>query len=247
MEKKRTLAVIPARGGSKGIPRKNIKPFLGKPLIHYTINLALSCPEIDKVIVSTDDDEIAQICKEAGADVPFKRPEELATDTCPSIPVIQHAVKFLEDQGEHYDNVLMLEPTAPLRTKKIVQDAILALDDAESETVVSVREYDIDFSDVLEGDQNNFLHVFLETKTTTRRQDTKNIYIMDAAVYGAKRAALMNKDLIMFNPYKEMADLKTKMVVSDPRVSVEIDANEHWDYAEYLYKKYQKLIEGEEE
>jgi CMP-N,N'-diacetyllegionaminic acid synthase len=247
MEKKRTLAVIPARGGSKGIPRKNIKSFLGKPLIEYTIKLALSCPEIDKVIVSTEDDEIAQISKAAGAEIPFKRPTELATDTCPGLLVIQHAVEFLENQGEHYNNILILEPTAPLRSKKLILDAINALEDPNSETVVSARKYDVDFSDILKTDENNFLNTFLTTETTFRRQDTKDIYIMDGSIYGAKKDVLMDKSLIMLNPYKERPNLKTKLVVSNPKLSVEIDNEEHWEYAEFLYKKYKDLIEGDNE
>ncbi len=118
MIKIKTLAIIPARGGSKGIPRKNIKPFLGKPLIEYTIKLALSIQEIDKVLVSTDDKEIAEISKAAGAEVPFLRPEELAQDNTPSIPVFRQAISFLEEKGKSYENILILEPTSPLRTKK---------------------------------------------------------------------------------------------------------------------------------
>ena len=247
MEKKRTLAIIPARGGSKGIPRKNIKPFLGKPLIEYTIKLALSCSEIDKVLVTTEDDEIAQISKEAGAEVPFKRPDELAQDNSPTLPVLRHAIQFLENQGEYYENVILLEPTAPLRTKKLILDTIKALEDPESETVVSARKYDVDFSDILKADENNFLNTFLDTETTFRRQDTKDIYIMDGSVYGVKRNILMDETLVMLNPYKERPNLKTKLVISDPKLSVEIDNEEHWEYAEFLYQKHKNLIEGDNE
>ena len=166
MSNGKVLAVIPARGGSKGIPRKNIKMFLGRPLIEYTIKLALSCPEIDKTIVSTDYTEIAEISKKAGAEVPFIRPEELAQDKTTTLPVIRHAVDFLEKNGENFENILILEPTSPLRTKEIIQKAIQALKENETETVVSAREYDVDFSDILESDTNNFLHPFLDVETT---------------------------------------------------------------------------------
>ena len=242
MENK-TLAIIPARGGSKGIPRKNIKLFLGKPLIEYTIKLALSCSEIDKVIVSTDDEEIIQFSKKAGAEIPFKRPEELAKDNSPTLPVIRHAIKFLEDKGEHYDNIILLEPTSPLRTKKSVQDTIKTLKESEVETVVSVREYDVDFSDILKADENNFLYPFLDTETTFRRQDTKGVYIMDGTTYGMKRDIIMDESLVMLNPYKERPNLKTKLVLSDPRLSVEIDSEKDWEYAEYIYQKHRDLIE----
>ncbi|MFH1376335.1 MAG: acylneuraminate cytidylyltransferase family protein [Candidatus Woesearchaeota archaeon] len=246
MQNNKVLAIIPARGGSKGIPRKNIKPFLGKPLITYTIKLALSCPEIDKVIVSTDDEEIAQISKEAGAEIPFIRPEELARDDTPAIPVFRHVIKFLEEKNEHYENILILEPTAPLRTKEHILQTIKTLKEEDVETVVSVRKFDIDFTDVLEKNENNYLTPFLGTKTTIRRQDTKDVYIMDAAIYGVKRDALMDESLIMLNPYKgRNPQLKTKMVLSNPNLSCEIDNEEDWEYAEFLYNKYKKEIERE--
>jgi CMP-N,N'-diacetyllegionaminic acid synthase len=247
MENSKILAIIPARGGSKGIPRKNIKPFLGKPLIEYSIKLALSCPEIDKVIVTTEEDEIAEISKRAGAEVPFKRPEELAQDNSPTLPVIRHAISFLEEKGEHYENIILLEPTAPLRTKKLIQDAIKALQEENVETVVSVKEFNIDFSDILKSDENNFLNIFHDLEATVRRQDTKNIYLMDAAIYGMKRDTIMDESLIMLNPYKERPSLKTKMILSNPKLSVEIDEEEDWEYAEYLYNKHKDIIEGEQD
>jgi CMP-N,N'-diacetyllegionaminic acid synthase len=245
MENPKTIAIIPARGGSKGIPRKNIKSFLGKPLIAYTIKLALSCPEINKVIVSTEDEEITQISKGAGAEVPFKRPEKLAQDNSPTLPVLRHAIRFLEDQGEHYENIIILEPTSPLRTKQLILDTIKALSDPESETVVSARKYDVDFSDILKADENNFLSIFLDAETTFRRQGTKDVYIMDGSIYGVKRNILMDDSLIILNPCKERPDLKTKLVISNPKLSVEIDNEEDWEYAEYLYQKHRNLIEGE--
>ena len=220
MSNGKVLAVIPARGGSKGIPRKNIKSFLGRPLIEYTIKLALSCPEIDKTIVSTDDTEIAEISRNSGAEVPFTRPEELAQDNTTTLPVIRHAVGFLEKNGENFENILILEPTSPLRTKEIIQKSIQALKEPEVETVVSARKYDVDFSDILESDEKDFLHPFLDIETTVRRQDTKNIYMMDGSIYGLKRDTLMDETLVMTNPYKERPNLKTKVVTSNPKLSI---------------------------
>ncbi|MCD4759292.1 acylneuraminate cytidylyltransferase family protein [archaeon] len=245
MIKIKTLAIIPARGGSKGIPRKNIKPFLGKPLIEYTIKLALSIQEIDKVLVSTDDKEIAEISKAAGAEVPFLRPEELAQDNTPSIPVFRHAISFLEEKGESYENILILEPTSPLRTKKIILQTIEALKNPEVETVVSAKKFDVDFSDILKANEDNFLKIFLDLETSVRRQDTKNIYLLDGTIYGVKRNILMDESLVILNPYKEKPDLKTKLVLSDPRLSIEIDNEEDWEYAEYVYKKHKNIIENE--
>jgi len=110
-----TVAIIPARGGSKGIPRKNIKELCEKPLITYIIETALRVEELDRVIVSTEDKEIAEVAKKCGAEVPFMRPEELARDETPTLPVLQHAVKYLEEK-ENYkpDIVVLLYATSPL-------------------------------------------------------------------------------------------------------------------------------------
>ena len=115
MNKMNVLALIPARGGSKGLPRKNLLPLCGRPLVQWSVDTALSCTAIDSVVVSTDDDEIASIAVTAGAEVPFLRPAYLAGDTASSVDVIIHALDFLESQGRLFDLVLLLEPTSPLR------------------------------------------------------------------------------------------------------------------------------------
>ena len=121
--KPRVIAVIPARGGSKGIPRKNIRPLLGKPLIAYTIEAALKSKRIDRVVVSTEDEEIAEISQRWGAEV-VRRPEELARDDSPSVDTILHAVDWFEEQGERFDIVVMLEATSPLRKEDDLDNAI---------------------------------------------------------------------------------------------------------------------------
>src|SRR5690349_4824520 len=117
MDKSKVLAIIPARGGSKGGPRKNIREVQGKPLIAYTIEAAVAASEyLAHIIVSTDDKETAEIARSYGAEVPFMRPEELSGDKVPTLPVLQHAVKFMEDKYSiTYDWVLLLQPTAPFR------------------------------------------------------------------------------------------------------------------------------------
>ena len=115
-----TLATICARGGSTGVPRKNILPLLGKPLIHYTIEQALACPLIDHVYVSTDDEEISDVARQAGANIPFLRPAEMATSTAAKIPVIQHLVDWVVDSGIKVDKIVDLDPTSPLRDRKSV-------------------------------------------------------------------------------------------------------------------------------
>lgn len=119
------IAIIPARGGSRGVPRKNIKPLAGKPLIVYSIEQALAAPSIDRCIVSTDDEEIAQIAREAGAEAPFLRPVELAQDATPDLPVFDHALRYLkEHEGFNPEIVVHIRPTSPLRTVEDVERAI---------------------------------------------------------------------------------------------------------------------------
>src|SRR3989344_6984464 len=119
----KVLAVIPARGGSKGIPKKNIKLLAEKPLIAYPIELAKSIPEISKVIVSTDSEEIAEIARKHGAEIPFIRPKELAEDETPTLPVLQHAVTSLEEKENwKADLVILLYPTSPFLSKERVTE-----------------------------------------------------------------------------------------------------------------------------
>jgi len=135
---KKILAVIPARGGSKRVPKKNIKLLAGKPLIAYTIEAAKNSPIIDKVIVSTDSSEIAEVAKQYGAEVPFMRPEELSGDTVSDHPVILHALDYLKNEGQNFDYVLYLKPTAPFRTTEDIEEAIKTLYDQNVPLVRSV-------------------------------------------------------------------------------------------------------------
>jgi CMP-N-acetylneuraminic acid synthetase len=113
--KNKIIAIIPARGGSKGLPRKNIKLLLGKPLVAWTIEQAKNSKYVNKVVVSTEDKEIAEISRGYGAEVPFLRPKELARDDSPTIDAILHALNWFEESGEYFDIVVLLEPTSPLR------------------------------------------------------------------------------------------------------------------------------------
>ena len=140
IDNKKVLAIIPARGGSKGIPRKNVKAISGKPMIQYTIEAAKDCEYIDKVIVSTEDEEIADISMRAGAIVPFSRPEELATDEAKIIDVVMHAVEFYERKAEHFDIIVLLQPTSPLRNAEDVTKALEYFIRKEQKSLVSVSE-----------------------------------------------------------------------------------------------------------
>lgn len=124
MSNTKYLVIIPARGGSKGLPGKNIRPICGKPLIAWSVASALESPSVGRVIVSTDDEGIACCAREAGAEVPFMRPAFLAEDTTPTEPVLLHVVKELRKQGDHVENVILLQPTSPCRRKGVLEKAI---------------------------------------------------------------------------------------------------------------------------
>lgn len=133
------LAIIPARGGSKGVPRKNIRLVAGKPLIAWTIEAAKACSLLNRVIVSTDDEEIARVARTSGAEVPFLRPAEFARDTTPDLPVCRHALQWLaEHDGFRPDVVVWLRPTAPLRTSQDIAEAVRSLCDSDADCVRSV-------------------------------------------------------------------------------------------------------------
>ena len=122
------LAIIPARGGSKGLPRKNLRPIAGKPMIAYSVDAACRCPLVTRTIVSTDDDDIAEVARQAGAEVPFMRPPELATDRAPTEPVLQHALAYVEkEEGQPVDIVLFLQPTDIMRRGRILDKVLQPL------------------------------------------------------------------------------------------------------------------------
>lgn len=136
------LALIPARGGSKGIKKKNIVPLCGKPLIWYTIEAAKKSGVFHNIVVSTDSEEIAEISRKWGASVPFKRPDYLATDDAKGIDVVLHAMEFMENQGESYDAIMVLQPTSPLRTSGDIRNAVRVFSQKNANAVVSITEAD---------------------------------------------------------------------------------------------------------
>jgi CMP-N,N'-diacetyllegionaminic acid synthase len=140
VEKIRLLALIPARGGSKRLPRKNVLDLAGRPMIAWTIEAGLQSKYIDRVVVSTDDDEIIQVSRKYGADVPFKRPEDLAGDHVSSIDVVRHTIKSLKKEGEEYEYLIFLQPTSPLRTAEHIDAAIELLLEKRGDSVIGVTK-----------------------------------------------------------------------------------------------------------
>ncbi len=192
----RVLVVIPARGGSKGVPRKNLAPIAGVPLVVHTIRAALASrhPLVD-VIVSTEDHEVAEVARQAGASVPFMRPEDLATDTAKSIDVITHAVRFVEDRdGEELDWVMTLQPTAPLRAAEDIDGAIAAAaTDEDCDSVISVVQL-VDSHPVFAKriEDERLVPFCVEEVEGTRRQDIKpEAYKRNGAIYLTRRDVIM--------------------------------------------------------
>ena len=225
------IAIIPARGGSKSIPRKNIKLLAGKPLIVYTIETALKCKLLDRVIVSTDDEEIAAISKKHGAEVPFIRPRELALDTTPMLPVLQHAVSYLEQNEKlHIDIVVLLQPTAPFREASDIENCIEKLKNEKADSVVTVCEVEHNPYFVMMKFQDDNLVPLLKTeKPVTTRQDAPKVYRLNGAVYAVRRDVLMNENKILTD--------NTKAVIMPQERSIDLDRPLDFEFAEFLLKK----------
>lgn len=193
----RIVAVIPARGGSKGIPGKNIRGLAGKPLIAYTVEAALKSKTLKRVVVSTDDVKIAEVARSYGAEVPFLRPAELAKDDTPGLLVIQHAVKYMEeDEGHKLDVVVVLQPTSPLRSEKYIDEAVEKLLRTGADSVITVckvRHHPF-WSFTVKGER---LYPFSEKGITiSRRQDLPEIYAVNGAVYAVRRDVLFEQNSV---------------------------------------------------
>nr|WP_231701885.1 acylneuraminate cytidylyltransferase family protein [Crassaminicella thermophila] len=180
------IAIIPARGGSKGIKNKNIKYLIDKPLISYTIEAAKKSKYIDRIVVTTDDIEIKKVSEQFGVEVPFIRPKELAQDDTPGIEPIIHAVKWLEDnEGYRADYVINLQPTSPLRTSEDIDQAVEKLLNSNSISLVSVcesSEHPYWMKKIENGIMQSFLEVDIKNKNY-RRQDLPKVYSLNGAIY----------------------------------------------------------------
>ena len=220
-----TVAIIPARGGSKGIPRKNIKELGGKPLIAYIIETALKVEELDRVMVSTEDKEIAEIAKKYGAEVPFLRPKELARDETPTLPVLQHAVKYLEEK-ENYrpDIVVLLYATSPLLKHERVSEAIRMLKEGDFDSVLSVEEDRGHYWIEKDGK-----HARLYPKDPKNRQFEKPLLKENGAIYIYKRDVLMKEGKINRG--------KRGLLKMQKEESIDIDEPIDFEIAEFLMRR----------
>ena len=220
------VGIIPARGGSKGIPDKNLKVLAGKPLLAYTADSARASGVIDRLVLSTDSADIAELGKSLDIEVPFMRPAELAADDTAMLPVLQHAVEKLEDDGWRAEIVVLLQPTSPLRKASHILDAVEKLRNEDCDSVVSVVEIPELFSPQKAlREQDGALHFWLdEAKQITRRQQLERAYAREGTVYVFWRDVLMEKNSI----YGE----KCLPLVLAAEESMNLDDIEDWQIAE---------------
>lgn len=226
------LCTICARVGSKGIPKKNIRALLGKPLIAYTIELALTCPQINRVAVSTDSLEIAEVAKGFGAEVPYIRPAHLATDEASKLPAIQHLVRhYIDDVKFVPDYVVDLDPTSPLRTTEDVVRCIdLIMNDPECDSVITgYRSNKNPYFNMVELDHNGFASLSKKPEgRVLRRQDAPVVYAMNASVYVWKSDILFQREDIISG--------RTKFVEMPEDRSIDIDSETDFKLVELIMK-----------
>ena len=223
------LVVIPARGGSKGIPHKNIKPLGGKPLIYYSIDVARQFTTDENICVTTDDAEIISVVEQHGLKVPFVRPAELATDTCGSSEVIQHAYQFFADKGVKYDAIILLQPTSPFRKVEFIKEAV-ALYDESVDMVTSVRPAACNpYYDGFEENKDGLLVVSKGDGTIERRQEAPKVWQQNGSIYVINPKSLIEKGMGGFTKIKKYAMPET--------YSVDLDTMLDWKMAELIIKE----------
>ncbi len=225
------ICVIPARGGSKRIPRKNIKEFNGKPIIAYSIEAALESDCFDQVIVSTDDNEISEVAKRYGAYVPFIRPDELSNDYVGTIPVIKHAIEWMEGDSNHIENVCCLYATAPFVQSKIISEAYQQLISSKSDYCFSVTSFAFPIQRAIKIVQGDKVDMFYPEHFNTRSQDLEEAF-HDAGQFYWGKAQAFKDELALFS------EVSSPYVL--PRYLVQdIDTIEDWIRAELTYKAIQ--------
>ena len=224
---KKAVAVIPARGGSKRIPRKNIKNFHGKPLIAYSIEAAIKSNLFDKVVVSTDDEEIAQISKKYGATVPFFRPKELSDDFTGTGAVVNHAINFLKEQGESYDFVCTLYATAPFLDEKYLIESLEKLKNSTAKNAFSCTSMPFPIQRTFKITKNERCEMFWPENFMKRSQDLEEAY-QDAGQFYWTNLNIKSNEIIFG---------KDSIPMVIPRYLVhDIDTIEDWIRAEYMYE-----------
>lgn len=237
------LAIITARGGSKGIPGKNIKLLGGKPLIAYTIEAAKKSGVFDRIILTTDDQKIADVAKQYGCEVPFMRPAELAGDKVQHLPVLRHAVQWLKDNKSYYpEYVMTLQPTSPFRQPEHIKQAVDIILATKADSVLGVSEIPGHFSPhkAMTMDPAGRLVLFNGNpvrKRVMRRQDLSTCYFSNGTIY-------LYKTDNLFKGEEDAAFLgdDVRACVIGPKYSTDLDTPDDWEYAEFVISKKSKQI-----
>ena len=231
---KNFLAIIPARGGSKGVPKKNIKLLNGIPLIGHTLMEAKKSKYLNRVIVSTDDEEIAEISRQFNGEVPCLRPKELAKDTSPTIDSIRHIINYLKEKENYLpDYICLLQCTSPLRTYEDIDGAIEKLSYTEFDGIISVCEVEVNpyWTNVFEKDK---LKYFIEEgKNITRRQDLPKVYRYNGAIY------IIKTDVFIKERTFETDNITGYVMATEK--SIDIDTITDFKIAEILMKERERI------
>ncbi len=224
----RVLGLVPARGGSKGVPGKNVRPLAGRPLLEYTARAAQESGVIDRLVLSTDSQDIADVGRRAGLEVPFLRPAALAGDETPMLPVIRHAVDTLASSGWPPEIVVLLQPTSPLRRAGHIRDAVQLLRETTADSVVTVVEVPRHLSPdyVMTIEDGRLRHFLPEGARLTRRQDARQAYSRDGTVYACWVRTIERTGSLYGDDCRPL--------VIDPRDSLSIDSPADWEAAERM-------------
>jgi len=224
-----SLFIIPARGGSKGIYKKNIRDLCGKPLICYTLDTASNLAAKEDICVTTDDEEIISVVEDYGFKVPFRRPAELSTDTASQYDVVSHAYRHYMNKGRKYDNIVLLQPTSPLRDQAAVKEQISEYS-SSIDMVVSVMETAANPYFVLFEEDSDGNLVKSKEGSFTRRQDCPKVWQYNGSCY-----VINPESLLKYTSFAEFR--KIKKYVMPALNSVDIDDEIDWDFCEFLIKR----------
>ena len=231
------IGLITARGGSKGIPGKNVKILAGKPLIQYSIEAALQSKFIAKIAVSTDSIDIANISRRCGAEIPFLRPPELSQDSTPTLPVIRHLINYYKNIGVEFDAICLLQPTNPFRPKNFIDKCIQKFIDSEADSFISVLKVPHEFNPhwTFESDEHNLLKITTgEENIIPRRQELPNAYFRDGSVYIIKVQFIEIENKLIGG--------KISFLESNPDYYCNIDEIADWVKAEQMIHQKPQLI-----
>lgn len=226
---KKVIAIIPARAGSKGVVNKNIKSLNGKPLISYTIQEAKKSNLIDKLVVSTDSIEIAELSKNSGAEVPFIRPEELSTDSSLTYDVVKHCIEYYKNNGEHFDIILLLQPTTPFRTVETINKSINILKNKSIFTsVVSVVDVEGNHPLRMKKIEGDYLKNYIDQgfENMNPRKELPKVYIRSGSIY-----AILTKS---FYEEQSLVSNLCAPIILDKIETINIDSPLDFEFCEFI-------------